>query len=353
MLTKKKSTNYLVPLVFITTLLRIYSFVPCERLFFSFDEFKLLDTYRFFTAIGVAVILSLLTAILTANIMKKNSKVYLLVAILIADPLFFIAQENITTVLLSSLFLLCVVALLHTQKLITHIVLFSVYVLIAATLIPETLFSTIPLLFALIIIKNFGDFGAGKVKTIIFIALPAICVTLSLLINDSHKKDLFLTNKFINGKTAYTYNEPFILIIFSLFVLIFSVIILRKLLYVAKKQSKKNKNELITEDSVALIYITGVFIFVFFGLQIFALFNDINNPAFMTMNIGAPLLLLFLLLKHGNAFDPVFEEINTHLHNRFNVYFPILVFFGLVYLKILIGYCTSPNIIYYATLYLT
>lgn len=350
---KENGVKFITPIVFIISCLRVYSYIAIEKLFFDVYERTILDAPRFWATIALTITLSMGVALFTGRVMKENGNLFSMLIIFVADPVFFSSQDNITVLFLSSLFVLSLYIYLRTSNLLTDSIVFTVFAFFSTLLIPQTIYSTVPILLAVILIKYFGSFYLQKIKALVLVVLSVIAVISAYILNDEYTRELFLANKFINGKTSYFYKPSLILLVFSVLLLAGCILLICKASVFAKSKVKKKNFEYINEDSVSLIYLTIILIVVCFFLQIFAYANESVPPSYSAINIFAPVMIIFLFVRHKNSFDSVFEGIYTFWNNHFGLCFVSLLFLALLYFRLSKDCFTATNILKYSTLYLT
>lgn len=350
---KENGAKIIAPIVFIITCLRVYSYIPIEKLFFDVYERTITDAPRFWATICLCILFSAFTALFTGKAMKENSNLSPLLLIFVTDPVFYSAQDNISVLLLSSIFTLCLYVFLHTTNLLVDSIIFCGFSFISALLIPETVYGTIPVAFAVILIKYFGTFCTQKIKSLFFAVLSAAAIISAYLLNDTYKRELFLTNKFLNGKTEYFYNPSFILLVFSVIIFAGCGLLLYKTAVFAKTKIKSKNYEYINEDCLSVIYLSVILVFICLILQIFARFNDLVIPSYSAMNISAPTLIIFLTIRYKNSFDNILKSLSSFWRDHFGVCFVSFLLLAMLYFKLSKDCFSATNILTYATLYLT
>ena len=350
---KETGVKSFAPLVFVITCLRVYSFIPFEKLFFEVYERTITDIPHFLATIALCVIFSLLLALFSGKLLKENSALAPLLLLFIADPVFFSSQENISMLALSSLFVLCLYIFLFTSNLLIDSVASCVTVFFYSLLFPDSIYSIIPVLLGIVIIKYYGSFCEQKLKTLVFIVLNALSLVSAYLINHQYGREVFLVNKFLNGKTTYLYKPSYLMLVFSVIIFIGCVLLIYKISVFTKAKAKNKKYEYLNEDSASVIYLTGILIIVCFALQIFARLTVVTLPSYIAMNISAPVLIIFTVVRHKNSFDNIFNSISDFWSKHFALCFISFMIFAMIYFK-LSGDCfEAANILKYATLYLT
>lgn len=350
---KIKGEQLVAPAVFLITALRVYSSIPVEKIFVAVFERAITDAPRFWAVIGLTIIFSLFLSLFTIRVLKENKNLAPLLIIFVADPVFLSSQDNISVLLLSSLFIICAYILLRVKNLLADSVVFVVFAFLSALFIPETIYSTIPVLFAVVLVKYFGSFYLQKIKAVVFILLSATAVISAYVLNDKYTRELFLANKFINAKTAYFYKPSLVLLVFSLLLLAGCMLLIYKAFIFAKSKTKKKKHEEIDDDSVSSIIFAGILIIACFSLQVFARVTDLVPPSHTAINICAPVIIIFLFMRYKNSLNSVLENIYTFWNNHFGICFICIAFFAFVYFKLSKDCFTATNILQYATLYLT
>lgn len=288
-----------------------------------------------------------LLASLTAGIIyrKGGEAVTFALLLVIADPLFFILQNNCLTLAVSCIGLLFILNAMREKPVVKNEITFCFFLLISSFLIPYSIFSYIPLAAVIYIFSNIDRFCENAKRWVVLIP-AAVCTVVGFAGNK------LICERFRSVYTALRHlafadweqvGSSRLLVLTVVPVMLIGLICLRqygKEQSLLSKQSNDGKYLNLPYDMFALCYILSVIGFLFF-----------SNEAFLTANLFFPSMAVTMILSNRTAAGRTAEVFNKGI--RKHTFFAAVAFvlYTLLSYAMLNSYIQNAKLIYYAIEY--
>lgn len=302
---KKKNLKVFALSVFI--FVRSIVFIEENRIGFDISASEFSVSVQGVIIAFMMFLTSVLMAVSVFAIDKKCEKESeYIFALILADPVFFLMQQNGLTLIVIAVGLLFVLSKLRTSASSFNEILLCLFLFLSAFLMPYSVYCFIPLILIINIFPEIDNFFENK-KNILSVVVYAICVIGGLIWNRLifprfEAFENFLVSYSFSDYTSVIKNNLFFLI--GIPVAVFGIYFFMGYYKNAEKGAEKKK----------AVFIIGLLILSYVLLIVGYILNGINS--LYTLNLIVPAAILSLTAGRDEIACSQLKKVNTFIQNH-------------------------------------
>ncbi len=335
--TKSFNKTKFAPL-FVALFVFLRAFISSDRRLMGFADFYPLKLE--YSTIGITIIclylvFAILSALLFAKLEKNFGKSGLIIsAILVAEPLLFVKQENCINLFIWCLALLFILNALREKPIIPREISLVVFLFVSTILLENALFLYV---FPALVFYFSADIDKlfKSTKNLVMMCLSAISVCAGMILNDYLIKAYPAFDKFLKEYTFFRHvyfkhieYEKAWLFVFAIPVLVFGVYFFKEMFnnkntIPATANNKKKTAEFVeTFNPVYVVSIIAIaYIFSVVG------FIQAGSAAFYTINYMTPLSVISLLNAKNSSAEKSMQKLGSVIEKHSLVFSVVLIVF--------------------------
>ena len=278
---------------------------------------------------------AVLSSLLFAKLEKKFGKSGLIIsAILVAEPLLFVKQENCINLFIWCLALLFILNALRDKPIIPNEITLIIFLLISTILLENALFLYV---FPALVFYFSADINRlfKSIKHLVMMCLSAVSVCAGIVLNDYLVKSFPAFDEFLKEYTFFRqvyfkhieYEKAW-LFVFAIPVLVFGVYLFKEIFKNKNSNSATVNNKKKTSEVVEAfnpVYVVSIiaiaYIFSVVG------FIQAGSAAFYTINYMIPLSVISLLNAKNSSAEKAMQKLGIVIEKHSLVFIVILMVF--------------------------